>query len=52
MAEPKAHAQLPALPPGESRRQELDDSAGEQFLGSLAAVGPDATALRLADMWL
>lgn len=50
MVEPKAQAQLPALPPEESRRTELDDCAGEQFLGSLASVARNAHSL--AEMWL
>lgn len=45
MADPKAYAQLPALLLEESRRKELDDSTGKQFLGSMASVAHNAYSL-------
>ena len=47
MGDLKAHPQLPALLPEESRRKELDDSPGKQFLGSLAFVAHNAHSLEL-----
>lgn len=47
MVDPRAYAQLPALLPEGSRRKELDDSTGKQFLGSLASVAHNADSLEL-----
>ena len=45
MIDPKAYAQLPTLLPEESRSKELDDSTGNQFIGSLASVAHTAHSL-------